>query len=306
VDGGFPYAIPADNPFAGPTSNTLPEIWSSGWRNPWRFHFDRLTGEMYIGDVGGDQREEINVEPALAGGRNYGWPIEEGDLCATPPGCSNLVPTCGDGSFQSPLHTFSIADTFPQCACVIGGRVYRGNAIPCLQGTYFFANLCFGYIYSFRWDGLQMADFRDRTLEMNPGNPFIPSVAKLTAFGEDGFGEILVVDRDDGEIFRVEPVLSLSVTGSCPGAITVQIDGATPLGKVSLGWSKNLGGFTLLRGHCAGTTVSLKNPTILFKGHTDDLGSKTIQTTAGTSFCGGYIQAMDLETCTVSPAIPFP
>ncbi|HUP51908.1 MAG TPA: PQQ-dependent sugar dehydrogenase, partial [Longimicrobiales bacterium] len=130
VDGGTPYAIPADNPFVGHVSYRE-ETWAYGLRNPWRWSFDRQTGDLYIGDVGQTEREEISFQPGSSdGGENYGWRIMEGTACHNPPsGC----PMTG---LTLPIHDYSLV---PECA-VTGGYVYRGSALPDLVGRYFFGD----------------------------------------------------------------------------------------------------------------------------------------------------------------------
>ncbi|MGH7535539.1 MAG: PQQ-dependent sugar dehydrogenase, partial [Gemmatimonadales bacterium] len=138
---GTSYAIPPDNPFAGAT-DARPEVWSHGLRNPWRFSFDRATGDLYIADVGQDRWEEIDVALGSEGGGNgvnYGWSRMEGNHCF---GASRCDPT----GLALPVLEYS-----HQHGCsVTGGYVYRGAAIPALQGHYFYADLCQGWVRSFR------------------------------------------------------------------------------------------------------------------------------------------------------------
>ena len=117
VDGGNPYAIPVDNPFLGdPTA--LDEIWASGFRNPWRFSFDRLTGDLFIADVGENRREEVDFQPASSpGGENYGWRLMEGNLCFNPP------TNCNNGTLTLPILEY---DHLLGCS-VTGGHRYRGT-----------------------------------------------------------------------------------------------------------------------------------------------------------------------------------
>ncbi|MGH9204833.1 MAG: PQQ-dependent sugar dehydrogenase, partial [Vicinamibacterales bacterium] len=137
VNGGEPYAIPPSNPFANGT-NARPEIWATGMRNPWRFSFDRTTGDLFIADVGQSAYEEINFQPASSsGGENYGWRIMEGAHCFNP----------GSGCDQSGL-TLPVAEYGRQGGCsVTGGYVYRGSALPEWQGVYFYADFCSGEVW---------------------------------------------------------------------------------------------------------------------------------------------------------------
>ena len=141
VDGGTPYAIPPDNPFVGQKA-ARQEIWSYGLRNAWRCSFDMQSGDFWIADVGDASREEFSYQPAGSpGGENYGWNCMEGNICHTPAdGC-----TCEDPSLTDPLYVYN-----HQTGCaIIGGFVYRGSAIPNLQGLYVFGDNCFGKVYAY-------------------------------------------------------------------------------------------------------------------------------------------------------------
>jgi glucose/arabinose dehydrogenase len=140
VDSGSPYGIPASNPFVGdPNAAVREEIWAYGLRNPWRFSFDALTGDLYIGDVGQGAREEIDFQPASSsGGENYGWRVMEGSLCFNPAsGCN----TSGK--------VLPIAEYDHNTGCsVTGGYVYRGSRYPLLRGHYFYGDFCTGAFFS--------------------------------------------------------------------------------------------------------------------------------------------------------------
>jgi glucose/arabinose dehydrogenase len=193
VDGGTPYAIPSDNPFVGP-GDPLDEIWAKGFRNPFRFTFDRLTGNLYIGDVGQEAREEIDFQPAASGGgENYGWRLKEGTVCFNPP------TGCDPGGLTDPIHEY--VNTGSGCSgSVTGGSVYRGSAIPELQGAYLFADYCFETIWSFRYDGTTLTELVDRTSQLAPGGGL--QIDNPVAIGEDGQGELYIVDIN-GEIFQI-------------------------------------------------------------------------------------------------------
>ncbi|MCH8164126.1 MAG: PQQ-dependent sugar dehydrogenase [Planctomycetes bacterium] len=205
VDGGSPYAIPPDNPFVGVTGDD--EIWAYGLRNPWRDSFDRETGDLYIADVGQNAREEINYQPvASTGGENYGWDCMEGTACAndvSPPcagtanGCS-----CGHPTLVGPIHEYTHAIGFS----ITGGYVYRGCAIPSLQGTYFFGDFVFARIWTFKVVVGAVTAFTDRTAELDP--PGGLSICCISSFGEDAAGEIYIVERSGtttGEVFKIVP-----------------------------------------------------------------------------------------------------
>ncbi|MCP9450522.1 MAG: PQQ-dependent sugar dehydrogenase [Nitrospira sp.] len=174
------------NPFV--LSGGLPEIWSFGLRNPWRFSFDRATGDLYIADVGQNRREEINVSPAPSAGRqaNYGWRIMEGLLCFNP------ATDCDQSGLTLPVLDYPHADG----ACsVIGGYVYRGTATPSLRGTYFYADYCAGFVRSFRYANGQASNQTDWPLLHRNG---------ITSFGEDAQGELYLMTQG-GSLYKLVP-----------------------------------------------------------------------------------------------------
>ena len=179
------YTIPPDNPFVGMT-DTRPELWDVGLRNPWRFSFDRGTGDLYIADVGQNEREEINVALRSAGGghgANYGWNIMEGTAC--------FVGTeCDTSGLVLPVLEY---DHSEGCS-VTGGYVYRGSAIPELAGHYFYADFCEGWVRSFRFAGGEVTAERDWP-ELAPGG-------QVPSFGEDASGELYVLDAG-GTVYRI-------------------------------------------------------------------------------------------------------
>jgi len=179
---GDPYAIPPNNPYA--TGGGAPEVWAKGLRNPWRFSFD---GELiYIGDVGQGSWEEINIAHIDSRGLNFGWSITEGNHCYRAEGCDL-------GSFQLP--DLEYGHTAGNCS-VTGGYVYRGEAIPELDGSYFYGDYCSGMIASFRRDPEGIYEMRDwsDSLGRAPG---------LTSFGLDGAGEIYVTTAG-GSVYRLD------------------------------------------------------------------------------------------------------
>lgn len=184
VDGGNPYTVPADNPLIGATS-ARGEIWAYGLRNPWRFSFDRVTGDLYIGDVGQGAWEEIDVQQASSsGGENYGWNVMEGTHCYG-------GAQCDQGSMILPVAEYSHSEG---CS-VTGGYVYRGAALPELVGRYFYADYCGGWIRSFRMKGGAATDHQDHTAVLG-------TVSSIASFGEDSTGELYVVSLD-GAVYRL-------------------------------------------------------------------------------------------------------
>jgi glucose/arabinose dehydrogenase len=187
VDAGSPYGVPADNPFRA-TAGARAEIWAYGLRNPFRIAIDRPTGDLYIGDVGQNAVEEIDVDPgSRRGGLNYGWRITEGSRCFNPSS------GCDTSGITMPIYEYSHGDG---CS-VTGGVVYRGCRVPALAGTYFFADYCSAFVRSLRFASGQATEFRDWTSGLR-------GIESPTSFGLDAAGELYVVDQD-GEIYRLEP-----------------------------------------------------------------------------------------------------
>ena len=203
------YRIPADNPF-----RSLPprdEIWARGFRNPYRWSFDRETGDIWIGDVGQGSREEVDFEPAdVPGGRNYGWDVMEGTAC-------NLVdpaptPPCNAASLTLPIHDYSSASPSSECS-VIGGYVFRSGVTP-ITGLYFFGDYCTGRVWSLDPDTLNVVD-RTAQLANAAGATFT-----LVGFGEDGSGRLLLVQSSQGAIYRI-----VSADPACGDGLDNDADG---------------------------------------------------------------------------------
>ena len=197
------YAVPPDNPFVG-AGEPLDEIWDLGLRNPFRFSFDREGGALYIGDVGQDRQEEVDVEPPPdtkdnRGGRNYGWDVMEGTECFNEANDPD-EPDCLSQELTLPIHEYSHAG---EPCSITGGVVYRGAARPDLRGQYLFADYCSAEIWSLLWDGGGGTEgpVVERTAELEPDSGVLDNPV---AFGEDGAGEVYLVDQD-GDIFRIVP-----------------------------------------------------------------------------------------------------
>ena len=178
VDNGDPYALPPDNPLSG-QSDARPEIWATGLRNPWRFSFDRATREMWIGDVGQNQYEEIDLQPAGAGGLNYGW---------------NAMEALHDyqGGYREGLTLPVWEYDHSQGCSVTGGYVYRGQALPALGGVYLFGDYCAGTVWALArtpeggWNAVAL----------------LATGLNISSFGEDEAGEVYLVDLG-GSIYRI-------------------------------------------------------------------------------------------------------
>jgi len=196
VEGPPYYAVPPDNPHPE-RGDPLGLIWAKGMRNPWRFSFDRTTGDLYIADVGQDHFEEIDVQPAASrGGENYGWRIFEANACYDP----QPAPTCPqppDG-FTFPVLQYTHASG---CA-VVGGFVYRGCALPDLRGQYLFGDYCTAFLQTFTLVDGVVTGLQDRTAALAPGGG--RSIASVSSFGEDARGELYIADYD-GEVYEIVP-----------------------------------------------------------------------------------------------------
>lgn len=192
---GTPYSVPDDNPFVD-DAEAGDLIWAYGLRNPWRYSFDRATGDLWIGDVGESSFEELDFQNAAhMGGANYGWPVAEGFACRGGDG------DCGTNEgFTPPVHAYPREDG----QAVTGGYVYRGEAIPDLRGTYFFGDYVVGAIWSLRYEGGSVADLQERTDELDPAGDL--TIGLLSSFGEDANGELYITDFQGGEVFKIVPV----------------------------------------------------------------------------------------------------
>ena len=176
---GGGYTVPVDNPFVG-VQGARPEIWAYGLRNPWRFTFDRLTGELWAADVGQNALEEVDV---IAPGGNYGWNVMEGSECFGTRGDS-----CDPEGFEPPVVEYGRDDG---CS-ITGGYVYRGSRLPSLQGQYIFGDYCSGKVWAFsRQPGgaVRAVDKSDELLDTSH---------KISSFGEDSNGEIYVISLVGG------------------------------------------------------------------------------------------------------------
>jgi len=205
VSPGLNYSIPSSNPFFN-TPNRRGEIWAYGLRNPWRLSFDRQMGDLFIGDVGQNAREEIDFQPAGSpGGQNYGWRVMEGTLCFNP------STGCDQNGKVLPIAEYSHSSG---CS-VTGGYIYRGVLYPPMQGHYFYGDFCSGILFSLYndptngWTVTQIAD-----------TPY-----SITSFGEDEHGELYLSDYNAGKIYQIcyesTVNINIDVAGTSPVSFPV-------------------------------------------------------------------------------------
>ena len=189
------YGIPADNPFIS-RKNARPEIWAYGLRNPWRFSFDRATGQLYAADVGQDEVEEINI---IEKGKNYGWRIMEGPICT--PGVNE---TCNQTDLTLPIYSY----THRTGRSITGGYVYRGKRFPELCGTYLYGDFVNQAIWGLRFhDGKVTRHktlFETRSAFRLIIDYFDDDGLLISTFGEDEDGEVYVAAYQSGRIYRIE------------------------------------------------------------------------------------------------------
>ena len=243
VDGGAPYAIPPTNPFGN-------EIWAYGLRNPWRFSFDRLTGDLFIGDVGQGAWEEIDFEPrGSGGGRNYGWRIFEGTHCFNPPsGCSlagHVPPIIEYGHDSS--GGFSVT----------GGYRYRGGALPALSGFYLYGDFVSDRVWAAEPSGSGGGWV---TTE-------VATVPNISTFGEDENGELYAANLGAGTIVRLTPAAT-----TIPRLINL-----STRGRVLTGEDVLIGGFVIGGPGSKRVIVRARGPSLTAHGISDALANPVLQ-----------------------------
>ncbi len=186
INSSDPYAIPDSNPYK--LSGGKPEIWAYGFRNPWRFSFDKSTGDLWIGDVGGSDAEEANYQARNAtdaAGRNYGWYILEGNNC--------VYPTTGCDKSGKTFPIFTYDHSNGNCS-ITGGYVYRGTQYPAMQGRYFMGDFCSGNIWSVVPNGSS-----GWTTKIELSN----AVSNLSGFGEGPDGSLYATDLSGGKVYKL-------------------------------------------------------------------------------------------------------
>ena len=210
VVGETTYAIPADNPFVGVSG--ADEIWALGLRNPWRWSFDRQTGDLWIADVGDDSREEVNFQMAgSAGGQNYGWPCYEGTLNVNGFGCPGAI------SHTPPIHDYNHSTG----TSITGGYVYRGSSYPVIDGYYFFGDFTFGTYWTLSpagGGGWTVSALGNLSVSGGP-----------TTFGEDSSGELYLATFS-GNVYQIQEntVLPTPTNTATPTKTPTPTNTATP------------------------------------------------------------------------------
>jgi len=186
VPDGKPYGVPESNPFVG-ASEAEPEVWAYGLRNPWRFSFDRQTGDLWIADVGQNRIEEVNRQPAAStGGENYGWNLTEGSSCFDPADPMNASESCDKTGLTLPVLEY----THDEGKSITGGYVYRGEQVPALNGHYVYGDFASRTIWS---AAAESEGYSSSTL--------LDAGFNVVAFGEDEAGELYVADYG-GTLYR--------------------------------------------------------------------------------------------------------
>lgn len=285
IDTASRYKIPKSNPFVNDTAY-LPEIWAIGLRNPWRFSFDKLTQDLWIGDVGQGTWEEVDFDAyGSPFGRNYGWKCWEGNKENSTTGC---LPK---NAYTFPIHQYA-RDPGVNCASITGGYVYRGSDYPSLYGKYFYADYCVGKIWLI-----------NRTSDTSYSNQLVYNFTDnaLASFGEDAKGDLYFTDVTTSSIFKISDTCNLKVNvittdPICFGEANGQAksDVQDPL-NTKFKWStgdtlaelKNLNAGTyqlsvLYNGCLANSSFTIKNPPAnitqleYFSCDVNGLGSDTI------------------------------
>lgn len=282
VDSASPYAIPNDNPFVGNPA-FLDEIWAYGLRNPWRYAFDRETGDLWIADVGQGDLEEVDFQPANStGGENYGWRLMEGTDCFNP------SQNCNNGSLELPLHEYRHT-FFPLRCSITGGFVYRGDDIPGLQGTYFYADYCSNEVWTIRNLNGTVVDFKEITGDLGS------TINGPTSFGEDAAGELYIVAGSAGQVWKIVPDLFSISTGPIIAGQSATLNISNASANSTIYIAVSFTGQSVTRVPQLGVAVALDAPQLVGTTNTNGAGagSFTGNVPAATSGRTVYIQAIE-------------
>ena len=282
VDSGVPFAIPPSNPFVGQPARG--EIWAYGLRNPWRFSFDRETGDMFIGDVGQNAVEEIDFQPAGSpGGENYGWRRMEGTQCFMP------AVGCNDGSLVLPIIDYQQSG---EGGSVTGGYRYRGVSFPGLEGTYFYADFSTGAFFAATQNSGVWIPLGPR-----------PTSFSISTFGEDEAGEVYFADYLGDALYQIQlprpipALLTLSPEGTMAGSpeITITVTGRNVVPGSEVRWNGE-----------ARPTTFVDNTRLQAAIPASDLAAPgAAQITVFTPLPGGGVSA-PLEFTVAAPPAPVP
>ncbi len=295
------YGNPADNPFVG--RDGLDEIWAYGLRNPFRFSFDAVSGACYVGDVGQNHIEEVNI---VQRGDNCGWNLREGTFRFVRNGARRGYAATPDGMIDPGLSDPVAEYDHSEGISVIGGFVYRGRSMPWMRGTYIFAE----FARLFNNDGrLFHLDSNNDIHEFRiAGGGAVDFF--ILGMGQDGTGELYVLANNTGVPFestgmviRLAAPVSLTAAGSCPGQMMLTAGGNTPGGTVAFIRAMGIGSQPIPNNNpCAGTILGLNQTAILVGTRTaNGQGVAAISGNVPPSACGRvFVQAIDVQTCLTS------
>jgi len=300
------YGIPADNPFVnGPG---IDEAWATGFRNPFRFSFDKGTGDLWLADVGQNNVEEVNV---ISKAGDYGWNRKEGSFKFVPNGYqAGYAVTPEFSDFTGLIDPVAEYD-HDEGISVIGGYVYRGAAIPSLEGYYVFAD----YARTFATDGrLFFLDPEDISTVQEFNIADQDNIGLFTtSIGQDSAGNLYVMGNTNfvpfggtGVVWRIDPTFTIHLEGPCPGPMELLVEGATPNARVALLVSRSAGSEVIPPSlPCAGALLDLASPIRIVQGvniNSDGTGSAILNIPAGA--CGrAQFQAINLDTCETTNVI---
>jgi len=295
------YGNPADNPFVG--RDGLDEIWAYGLRNPFRFSFDAATGQCYVGDVGQNHIEEVNI---VQSGDNCGWNLREGTFRFVRNGAGRGYAATREGMIDPGLTDPIAQYDHGEGLSVIGGVVYRGRSMPWMRGTYIFAE----FAQQFNNDGrLFHLDSNHIIHEFQiAGGGEVDFF--ILGMGQDAGGEVYALANhtgvpfeSTGMVIRLAAPISLTAAGPCPGQMTLTARGNTPGGTVAFARAMGIGSQQIPNGNpCAGTLLGLNQTAMLVGTRTaDGQGVAAISGNVPANACGRiFVQAIDVQTCLTS------
>jgi len=295
------YGNPADNPFVG--TDGLDEIWAYGLRNPFRFSFDAANGDCYVGDVGQNHIEEVNL---VQSGDNCGWNLREGTFRFVRNGASRGYAATPEGMIDPGLSDPIAQYDHDEGISVIGGFVYRGRSMPWLRGAYIFGEFA------------QQFDNDGRLFHLDASNAIhefqIAGGGEVDFFilgmGQDASGEIYALANNTGVPFESTGMLihlrapiSLTAAGPCPGQMTLTAGGNTPGGRVAFLRASGVGSQRIPNNNpCAGTILGLNQTAELVDTRfANNQGVATISGNVPANACGRvFVQALDIQSCLTS------